>query len=247
MRTGQRSEVLMTTTLDEDTRRAVAKWLFQSAMGVIGYGALIFLSAGTIAWLWGWVLLVVITLFLVGQVVVLYPDKLDLLVERQKGLRDEGVKRWDRWIAAFAAGVFPIISWIVAGLDMRWGWTKGLPLLVHLFALVIMLLGFGIFLWAMRSNAFFSEGVRIQSERGHQVATQGPYRHIRHPGYSGAILGVFAAPLLLGSLWALIPATIAACLYVVRTFLEDRTLQDELPGYQAYCRTTRYRLFPGMW
>ena len=82
----------------------------------------------------------------------------------------------------------PLSSWIVAGLDVRFGWTGPVPLVYHLFGLLGSIAGYGLFLWAMISNAYFSEGVRIQDERGHTVATGGPYRFVRHPGYSGAIL-----------------------------------------------------------
>jgi protein-S-isoprenylcysteine O-methyltransferase Ste14 len=100
---------------------------------------------------------------------------------------------------------------------------------------------------AMASNAYFAEGVRIQTERGHTVATGGPYRYVRHPGYTGAILAQLVTPCLLGSLWAWIPTLASAALYVVRTYLEDQTLQVELPGYPAYTQQTRYRLIPGVW
>jgi protein-S-isoprenylcysteine O-methyltransferase Ste14 len=99
----------------------------------------------------------------------------------------------------------------------------------------------------MVSNAFFAEGVRIQEERGHTVATGGPYRYVRHPGYVGAIAAGLSTPFLLGSPWALIPAGISATLYVVRTALEDRTLREELPGYAEYAEQTGYRLLPGVW
>jgi protein-S-isoprenylcysteine O-methyltransferase Ste14 len=200
-----------------------------------------------IGWVWGWMLLIVLGIFLAAHPIILIPINPALLVEREKGLRDRGVKTWDRWIAALAGGVFPMISWIVAGLDFRLIWTESLPLAVHLGGLLLMALGFALFLWAMASNAFFAEGVRIQTERGHTVATGGPYRYVRHPGYSGAMLAMIASPLLLGSPWALIPAVISAGLYVVRTYLEDNLLKAELPGYEDYARRTRYRLVPGIW
>jgi protein-S-isoprenylcysteine O-methyltransferase Ste14 len=99
----------------------------------------------------------------------------------------------------------------------------------------------------MASNAFFSEGVRIQAERGHVVATGGPYRCVRHPGYVGTILTQLATPFLLGSPWALIPSVVSAALFVVRARLEDKTLMEELPGYKAYAQRTPSRLLPGVW
>jgi len=113
--------------------------------------------------------------------------------------------------------------------------------------LLFTLLGYGLFMWAMASNAYFSEGVRIQSERGHAVASGGPYRFVRHPGYVGVIIAHLATPFLLGSLWALIPSALLAGLFVLRTHLEDKTLTAELDGYEAYTQETRFRLLPGIW
>ncbi len=138
-------------------------------------------------------------------------------------------------------------SWIVAGLNERFGWAPEVGLNLQIGAAIITAVGYGIVVWAMAANAFFSPVVRIQSERGHQVASGGPYRFVRHPGYVGAMLFTVALPLMLGSWWALIPGSIGAVLYVIRTALEDRTLQEELEGYRAYTQTVKYRLCPGVW
>ena len=230
-----------------ETRRAIIKWILQAAAGVVAYGVLLFLAAGRLDWVWGWVFLGTLAAFLIAHPLILVPINPDLLVERGKGLRDEGVKRWDRWVASLAAGVMPMISWMVAGLDVRFGWTGPVPLEYHLVGVLGMALGFSLFLWAMASNAYFSEGVRIQEERGHEVAIGGPYRYIRHPGYSGAILSQLSTPLLLGSIWAIIPSLLSAILYVIRTYLEDETLVLELPGYRDYVEKTKYRLLPWIW
>jgi protein-S-isoprenylcysteine O-methyltransferase Ste14 len=94
---------------------------------------------------------------------------------------------------------------------------------------------------------YFTAAVRIQEERGQTVCKDGPYRFVRHPGYVGANLQSLGTPLLLGSLWAFIPAILAVVLMVTRTALEDRTLQAELPGYSAYTQEVKYRLLPGIW
>ena len=101
--------------------------------------------------------------------------------------------------------------------------------------------------WAMWTNRFFSSVVRIQTERGHHVVQEGPYRLIRHPGYVGAILFGLATAVVLGSLWALIPAGLMAMLVVVRTALEDATLKRELAEYAAYACQVKHRLVPGVW
>ena len=103
------------------------------------------------------------------------------------------------------------------------------------------------YLWATASNAYFSQIVRIQAERGHEVATGGPYRFVRHPAYTGTILTSLATPILLASWWAFAVGLLAAVLMILRTILEDRTLQTELPSYLEYACWVRYRLVPGVW
>ena len=229
-----------------EVRHSVIKWIAQAALGAVGYAAVIFLSAGTLRWVWGWVMVIIIALVLIAHPLLLIPLNPELLAERQKGARDQGVKRWDKVITTLL-GAAMLLVWIVAGLDYRWGWTGPLPLWVHLGGLLFVLLGYALFLWAMVSNAYFSEGVRIQTERGHAVVTGGPYRFVRHPGYVGVIVTHLAMPFLLGSWWALLPAAAVALLCLRRTALEDRTLLAELPGYATYAAQTPYRLLPRIW
>jgi protein-S-isoprenylcysteine O-methyltransferase Ste14 len=102
-------------------------------------------------------------------------------------------------------------------------------------------------LWAMATNQFFSGVVRIQEERGHVVVSHGPYALVRHPGYVGVILAMVGAPLMLGSVWALIPAAATVGVIVIRTAHEDLTLTRDLAGYETYAQRVRYRLLPGIW
>ena len=101
--------------------------------------------------------------------------------------------------------------------------------------------------WAMLSNPFLSTIVRIQDDRGHRVATTGPYRFVRHPMYVGVIVLWLSTALILGSWWALVPGLLIAVIFVIRTALEDRMLHAELPGYADYAKQVRYRLVPGVW
>lgn len=234
------------TALEPRERRAIISWIARAAVGAVGYAAMIFLPAGRLDWVWGWVLLAVMAAVLAAHPLILLPVNPKLLAERSKGTLAQGVKPWDKAITT-AAGALMLLSWVVGGLDLRFGWSPPAPLGWHLAGLVEMVLGYGLFMWAMAANAFFAEGVRIQTERGHTVATGGPYRVIRHPGYLGAITAQLGTPLLLGSPWALLPAGLLAVLFVLRTHLEDSTLLAELPGYADYAGCTRFRLVPGVW
>lgn len=231
---------------DPRYRAAFWKWVLQSALGLVAYAVILFAAAGRLDWVWGWAWLAVLLTFMLAHPVLLARRDPALLAERSQGLRAPSVKRWDRWLVG-ASGIMMIAPWIVAGLDLRLGWTAAFPLAAHIAGLLLAIAGFSVFLWAMASNPFFSEGVRIQTDRGHVVARAGPYRFVRHPGYAGAILADLAVPFLLGSLPAVIPAVIFAVLYIVRTALEDRTLQQELPGYLEFAREIRFRLIPGLW
>jgi protein-S-isoprenylcysteine O-methyltransferase Ste14 len=99
----------------------------------------------------------------------------------------------------------------------------------------------------MRANPFFSTFVRIQDDRGHAVVNSGPYAWVRHPGYAGTIIAHLALPLIFGSTWALVPASLGALLFVLRTAREDRVLSERLGGYHEYRARVRWRLVPGVW
>ena len=170
----------------------------------------------------------------------------DLLAERARMLRHDDAKSWDRLLAplvGLGGGLIPL----VAGLDVRWGWSPAFSPALKWASLAVILLGYAVSSYALIENAFFSGMVRIQSERGQRVVSSGPYRWVRHPGYAGALLTYLATPPFLDAAWAYLPVAFIAVALVVRTRLEDRTLQEELAGYREYARRVRYRLLPGVW
>ena len=122
-----------------------------------------------------------------------------------------------------------------------------MPPLALLVGVVVGALSAALIAWAMHSNKFFSSIVRIQKDRGHVVVANGPYRFIRHPGYTGMSAFTLATPLILNSGWAFVPAVLTVAVSVLRTVLEDRTLHSELAGYADYTRKVKYRLVPPIW
>ena len=170
-----------------------------------------------------------------------------LMAERGQLLKAPGVKSWDKLLAPLMALSFGLPLFVVAGLDHRFEWSPHFPTGINILGLVLASAGYGFGGWALVENRFFGAVVRIQSERGHVVCDTGPYKIVRHPGYSGNLLPPFAMVLALDSVWTLIPATVAVVITVVRTALEDRTLQRELPGYREYADRVRYRLIPGIY
>jgi len=170
-----------------------------------------------------------------------------LMAERQNIANIQNAKAWDRVLAplmAVSVG-FPMV--IVAGLDHRYNWSPEFPLWLIVPGFILISLGYAFAVWALAENRFFSSVVRIQTDRGHVVCDSGPYRFVRHPGYAGNIPPLFGIVLALSSVWSLIPAAVALIVTVIRTALEDQTLQEELPGYRDYARRVRYRLIPGIY
>lgn len=208
---------------------------------------LLFVAAGCTDWWQAWVYAgLTIGVSLISRY-ILFLKNPALIAERARFTQSEGTKSWDKQIVIWIAVIGPLTFMITAGLDKRFAWSPELSLAAQLGALVIFILGFSLATWAMIANMFFSSVVRIQTERGHRVVSSGPYRLVRHPGYSGGIVSWLVSPLLLGSIWSFIPVGIIVGLYIIRTALEDRTLQEELPGYKEYTQHTRYRLLPGVW
>lgn len=232
--------------MSETKRTFTLKVIVQLLIVVVVMPFLPLLISGAWSWWEAWVYaLTAIIGFIVSRALAArrHPD---ILAERARSMELQDAKPWDRILAPMMAfgSVFILI---VAGLDKLYGWTSPFSLPIKIIALILILLGYVLGSWALMENRFFSGVVRIQTNRDHQVVTTGPYRFIRHPGYVGVLWTYLAMPFFLDSLWALIPAVLTFAASILRTAWEDKTLQEELPGYKEYAQKTKYRLFPGIW
>ena len=215
-------------------------------VALVVFPALPILLTGRWGWWEVWVYVAVNVVGFVasrGLAVRRHPD---LLEERVHSLGRENTAGFDKVLAPLV-GIGVVVLPLVAGLDARFGGGVVLPMWVKIGALASIVAGYAFGTWAMVENRFFSGTVRIQEERGHVVVDTGPYRVVRHPGYVGAIAFYLATPLLLDSWWTFVPAGLLTAALVLRTALEDRFLQAELPGYAEYATRTRFRLLPGIW
>jgi len=220
-----------------DIRRRVSTVIFS----IFLIALILFIAAGTISWFYAWLFLITTVLTVMINALRLPPD-----VIAERGRKSDNVEKWDPALTSLI--VIPWFgSFLIAGLDFRWGWSPELSPGWHLAGLAFYVLGNFLTVWAMTVNHFFSTAVRIQLDRGHTVCSSGPYRYVRHPGYVGMVIYHLATPLALGSLWTLVPALITAGLLILRTRLEDDALREKLPGYPQYAAHTRYRLIPGVW
>lgn len=210
-------------------------------------GALLFGAAGTLALPRAWFFLALCFVAIFGQMALLAWKNPELVNHRGRWKKKKDAKRWDKpLIIAFGVLGFYTLP-IVMGLDVgRFQWSS-LGMLSLVVGTALYIFGTVVITWAMLVNTHFETVVRIQTDRNHHVVTGGPYRYVRHPGYVGASLWIVATPLIVGSAYGLVVVALVTVTIAVRTSLEDRTLQRELPGYADYATQTPYRLLPGLW
>ena len=214
-----------------------------TAIYIAVMGGLLFGAAGRLDWPMAWAYMVILTASTV--VLLVLGDREMLLVRANK---EKGAKTWDPFLANMSFILFWPGSSVVAGLDYgRLHFSPPIPLPIRLIALFAFTFGLAFAVWAMLANKFFVKFVQIQTDREHTVITNGPYAYVRHPGYAGSFLAFIVLPVALGSLLALLPALAGLSLWIVRTYLEDRTLHKELDGYSQYASRVRWRLIPGIW
>jgi protein-S-isoprenylcysteine O-methyltransferase Ste14 len=225
-------------------KKLITLHFLDEILSLASVGIVLFWLAGRIDWWPAWAVIVVWLIWFMAMDILVLRSNPDLMAERL--VPPKGAKTWDRIILSILR-LTQLARYILAGLDQRYDWTGDFPLSAQIAAIVVCVLSTGLFTWAMASNTFFSQIVRIQTDRGHTVAKNGPYRYVRHPGYVGMILFEFGISALLASWWALVAGGLCAVLLIIRTALEDRTLQAELTGYMDYARQVRYRLLPGIW
>lgn len=228
-------------------KRVLIRALLAFLVYMLIHPVILFTSAGTLNWGMAWALSITAIVLTIHSRIAARRANPDLLKERAQYAQAQDTKGWDRVLVPLVGLWGPMVMMLIAGLDKRFGWSPQIPLVYQLAALGVAILGILLGTWAMVANRFFSAVVRIQHDRDHTVCTDGPYKYVRHPGYAGGIIYYLALPVILSSWWTFIPALAVVLLTSVRTALEDRTLQEELNGYDTYAQKVRYRLLPGIW
>lgn len=204
-------------------------------------GFLLFTSACTLHWSWAWFLIATEIIILLINFIALPMEVIE-----ERGRAKKNVKQWDKTLMSIS--IAPLLGiFILSGLDYRFSWSPNFHYSIHIISLIVLLLASILFTWSMVSNKFFSTMVRIQEERGHTIAAEGPYKYVRHPGYVGYILMVIATPVALGSIYAILMSFLVMIIFITRTVLEDKTLLSELEGYEKYSQKVKYRLIPFIW
>lgn len=219
----------------------ISKRIVQVLLSFALISVILFVAAGDIGWRWAWALVAANIIILIINLFALPAEVIE-----ERGRKKENVKKWDRVLSSI--DIIPALGiYVIAGLDYRFYWSPEPDGVIRALALLLYFLASMLVTWAMVSNRFFSTMVRLQTDRGHMVATGGPYAFVRHPGYVGFILTNLSVPVILGSLYGLLASAVWVALMIIRTYLEDTTLRAELDGYADYSRTVRYRLLPHVW
>ena len=214
--------------------------LVKFTCGLLLVGLLIFLPAGTLDYLYGWLLIgLLFGPMLIAGFVMLFKSP-DFLKKRLDAKEKQGTQKG---VVAFSGLMF-IAGFVVAGLDYRFGWSK-MPLWATITASVLFLIAYVLYAEVMRENAYLSRTVKV--EEGQTVVDTGLYGIVRHPMYAVTILLFTVMPIVLGSWYALIPFAFYPAIIIVRLKDEEALLSRELPGYEAYKQKVKYRIIPFIW
>jgi protein-S-isoprenylcysteine O-methyltransferase Ste14 len=229
-----------------EARRAAIKAMIVSTVMLSIMMIVFYVSAGRSDIPRSWFLFSIVFIYFIVSNIIQYRYNPSLLIQRLK-IKREGSKTWDEVLMRVNNLTALLLLPTVAGLDVgRYNWSNlGLPYVI--LGVVSIVFSSVLINWAMIENPYFETTVRIQDDRDHYVISTGPYAIVRHPGYLSGILWMASVPLILGSLFALVPFALYAFLMILRTYLEDKTLQDELSGYTEYAEKVKYRIFPGIW
>ncbi len=224
----------------------LARMVVQTLLSLMVMGAILFIAAGDWRWPQAWIFLVEIGVSSFAVSAWLLRHDPALLASRLGPPLQRDQKQWDRIFMVTLLVAF--VAWMaLIGLDARrfrwstvpvWGQVAGAALVA-----LCMILCWQVF----RFNTFAAPQVKMQSERAQRVITEGPYRVVRHPMYAGGSMMFIGAPLLLGSWWGLLAASILIVIISARIVGEERMLRHELLGYDDYAKQVRYRLVPGLW
>lgn len=192
------------------------------------------ISAGDIMYLGAWILA---GLFLVTYVIFFFIIPKD--VKENRANKDANKALYEK-VLVIPMYLFGYGTYVIAGLDQRLGWSTDIPLYMLILAIFIFAIGMLITGWSMRENPYFS---KIQTAEDHPIITSGPYQIIRHPGYLGMMTYLSVIPIILESLYAMLPTLLVILLFIIRTYMEDHYLLMYSPAYQKYAAEVKHKLF----
>ena len=208
--------------------------------GVVMFGLLFFLPAGTWRYWQAWMYIAVLILPMFF-VMVYFMKRDPTLLERRTKMQ-EGRREQRQIIAAF--GLAFVIAFLLPGFDIRYGWSN-MPAWVSILAAVVMFLSYMLVFRTMQVNSYLSRVIEVAT--GQKVIDTDVYGIVRHPMYVGMLILMLVSPIVLGSWWAFIPALAVIPLIAARILDEEKALEQDLPGYVEYKTRVKFRLIPFVW
>ena len=211
--------------------------IFKFALGALLVGLLIFLPAGTVFFLKGWIFMGVLFVPMLGCGIVMMIKNPSLLASRLNAKE----KQKEQGIIIKLSGLMFVLGFVLAGLDYRFSWFLLPTYISYIFSAVLIL---AYIMWAevLRENAYLSRTVKV--EKNQRIVDTGLYGIVRHPMYTASIVLFLSVPLILGSLISLIPFLFYPFIIVARIKKEEELLSKELSGYEEYMKKVKYRLIP---
>jgi protein-S-isoprenylcysteine O-methyltransferase Ste14 len=238
-----REEPSMKTNRTGTTGNLIRPAILGFVRMLVTLAVIFFVSAWTLDYWQAWLFLFLFAASILF--ITLYFLKHDpALIERRLNVGPRAEQRESQKIIQAIAGALLFITMLIPGFDHRFAWSS-VPTPLVLIADALLLLGLLIIFRVFKENSYTASTVTVEEHQ--RVISTGPYRWVRHPMYAGSALGFIAAPVALGSFWALIPAVLLSGTMVVRLLDEERYLSANLPGYDDYRRQVRYRLIPYLW
>jgi protein-S-isoprenylcysteine O-methyltransferase Ste14 len=205
--------------------------------------ALIFGLAGTLDYWQGWAFFsLFFALTVILSVYFLWTNP-ELVARRMRAGPTAEKERTQKIVQSFTS-ILLIASIAVSALDRRYDWSH-VPAEMTIAALVAVAVGYWIMAWVMHVNRFAASTVEVTP--GQEVISNGPYRYVRHPMYTGGLISFLAMPIALGSWWGIIPAVGLIFALAARLVHEESFLSQRLPGYADYLAKVRWHLVPGVW
>ncbi len=216
--------------------KAITKFM----SGLILVGLLLFLPAGTFAYPQGWLLMGIlfVPMFIAGLIMM---KKSPELLRKRLNVKEEQAEQ--KAVIALSGLMF-LASFIVAGLNFRFGWIR-LPLWVSYAAALLFLAGYVLYAEVLRENVWLSRTVEVQENQ--KVIDTGLYGIVRHPMYMSTLILFLAMPLVLGSVISFVIMLLYIPIIAKRIRNEEQVLENGLEGYAEYRKRVRYKVIPFVW
>ena len=216
------------------------KALVRLLAGIVLIMVLIFLPAGTLAFVNGWVFIGLLLVPMLIAGVILAVKNPELLERRLNSKESQSEQK----VVVMLSGLMFLSGFILAGLNYRFSWLI-MPDWVMIIASVVFIISYVLYGKVLRENTYLSRTIEVQNDQ--KVIETGLYGIVRHPMYSVTILMFLSIPFILGSLISFLIFLIYPFIIVKRIKNEETVLKNELAGYEEYMQKVRYRLIPFLW